>query len=212
MSRTGYLVVGALVFALAAAGVLLWSDIATEYFGPQTLESRLTKQMNDVASTGGFAASFAEQDASRWRLADGHRFERLTVASSNAVIGRLGSSVVLDVSPPSWESQGLSIELPAAFAQQSNGKRVEVGVIARAARANASGVLNAVFATRQAGNSGWRKFELGGEFQVHTIIFDMPEVPSGYTAQPIIVLQSDADGHGRSVEILGVYARRVPRS
>ncbi len=212
MSRTGYLIVGALIFALAAAAVLLWSDIAAEYFGPPTLESRLTKQMSDVASAGGFAASFAENDAKRWRLSDGHRFERLSVGSSTAVVGRLASSVALEVSPPSWESQGLSIELPATFAQQSNGKRVEIGVIARAPRSNASPALNAVFATRQAGNSGWRQFELGGEFQVQTIVFDMPEVPGGYTAQPIIVLHSDAEGQGRAVEILGVFARQIPRS
>lgn len=211
MSRTGFLVVGALIFALAAAGILLWTDIGAQYFGPRTLEDRLIDQMSDIASEGGFAASFSDQDAGRWRLADGHKFERLAISSSHAVIGRLASAVPVNISPPTWESQGLSIELPATFAQQSNGRRLEIGIIARSAKANPSAILNAVYATRQAGNSGWRKFELAGEFAVHRILFDVPEVPSGYAAQPIIVLQSDAEGNGRSVELLGVYVRRVPR-
>lgn len=207
------MIVGALVFAMAAAGVLLWSDfLGVGVFRQATPEERLVSEMEAVASAGGFAASFSDQDARRWQLADGHRFERLAVDSSRSAIGRLSSSVPLDVSPPSWESQGLSIELPASLAQQWNGQRIEIGIIARAGQTNGSNVLKAVFATRQAGNSGWRGFELNGEFKINRILFDMPVVETGYTAKPIVVLHSDEKGTGRSVEILGLYVRQVPRT
>jgi hypothetical protein len=201
--------------ALAAVGILVWSgkDVpGLGFLSPPTPEQRLVSDMDNVVSAGGFAASFADNDAGRWRVAEGHRFERLSVDSARAVIGRLSSEVPLNVKPPSWESQGLSIELPASFAQQANGRRLEIGIIARAAQSNTSGVLSAVFATRQAGNSGWRNFKLGPNFQTHQILFDMPALDTGYTAKPIVVVHADAAGKGRSVELIGVFVRLVPRT
>ena len=215
MGRTGSFLLGALVFALAAAGVMIWTGNEIPgmgLFAPPSPEQRLVSAMEEVVSQGGFAASFADDDAKNWRLADGHQFERHAVDSARAVIARLSSSVPLDVSPPSWESQGLSIELPVTFAQQTNGRRIEIGIVARAAPTNTSGVLSAVFATRQAGNSGWRKFKLKPNFEVHKIVFDMPTIETGYTAKPIVVVHADAPGKGRAIELIGIFARQIPRT
>jgi hypothetical protein len=207
MSRNWYIAVAALL--VLAAGALL---VGTNYFnigifGPDTPESRLSARMEQISSEGGFAATFSDQDSRRWQIADGHRFERLALDSSKVAVGRLTSSVPVDVTPSSWESQGLSIEIPVSLAQSSNGKRLEIGIIARSSASNPSTVLTAVFATRQSGNSGWRNFKLSADMKVHTILFDMPFVEAGYTAKPIVVLHSDAQGKGRSVELLGVYVR-----
>lgn len=215
MGRVGGLLFGALALALAAGGILVWSGNnvpGLDFLSPPTPEQRLISDMDNVVSAGGFAVSFADSDAGRWRVAEGHKFERLSVDSARAVIGRLSSEVPLNVTPPSWESQGLSIELPVSFAQQANGRRVEVGIIARAAQSNTSGVLSAVFATRQTGNSGWRNFKLGPAFETHQILFDMPAVDTGYTSKPIVVVHADTKGKGRSVELIGVFVRLVPRT
>ena len=213
MSRNGLLIVAAVILALGAAAVFLGSNyLGTNLFGPTSLEDRFANDMQKITSEGGFAATFTDADSRRWQLADGHKFERLALDSSNAALGRLSSSVPVDATPPSWESQGLSIELPISFAQQSNGKRIEIGIAARSARSNPSNVLTAVFATRQAGNSGWRNFKLSSELKIHTILFDMPFVESGYTSKPIVVLHSDAAGRGRAVEIVGLYVKLVPRA
>ncbi len=123
------------------------------------------------------------------------------------MVGRLASSLPVNLTPTSWESQGLSVEIPVSLAQSANGKRVEIGIIARSSKLNPTDYLTAVFATRQSGNSGWRKFKLAADMSAHTILFDMPFVEAGYTANPIVVLNSDAQGKGRSVELLGVYVK-----
>lgn len=211
MNRAGLLIIGAVIVAAAALGVIFFTDLLPGTFQSSPTQ-KLVSRMNEIASQGGFAASFSEADARKWLLADGHRFERLSVDSAQAVVGRLSSGVPVDNTPPSWESQGLSVELPVTFAQQWNGKRIEIGIIARTPKANPSDVLNVVYATRQAGNSGWRRFKLAPDFQIYTILFDLPEVATGYQNKPIIVLHSDAAGKGHSVELLGVYARQVPRT
>lgn len=207
MSRNSLIAIAAILVLTAGAVLAGAYYFNIGGFGAVTPESRLSERMEQISSEGGFAATFSDQDSRRWQIADGHRFERLAIDSSKVAVGRLTSSVPVDVTPPSWESQGLSIEIPVSLAQSANGKRLEIGIIAQSSKSNSSNVLTAVFATRQAGNSGWRNFKLTADMKVHTILFDMPFVDAGYTAKPIVVLHSDAQGKGRSVELLGVYVR-----
>ncbi len=209
MSKTALMVAAALLLLAACAVFVGANYLGLNLFGPQTPESRLVEQMETIASEGAFAATFSDTDARRWQIADGHRFERLGIDSSKAAIGRLSSSVPVDATPPSWESQGLSIEIPASFAQQANGKRLEIGIIARSGSSNPSNVMSVVYATRQAGNSGWRNFKLTTELGIQKILFDMPYVETGYTNKPILVVHSDAQGKGRAIELLGVYVKLV---
>jgi hypothetical protein len=172
-------------------------------------EAQLVKEMNDAAGSNGFAASFMENDLRKWQIADGYRLERFTLESSGPAFARLSSSVPLDKSSVTWPALGLSAGLPSTFIAAANGKRIQIGVVARASRANASGEVSVLFATQQAGNSGWRSFPLDGNFQLFKFVYDIPPVDGGYTANPIIVVNSDANGSGKSVELLGIYAKIV---
>jgi len=222
--RAGTLIVGALIFALAAAAVLIWTNqislpgqppaptsapATPSKPAPPSQEAQLVTAMNDVAAGGGFAATFQEQDLLKWQIADGNRLERFSLPTSDAAFARLTSSAVLDKASVSWPSLGLSAKLPVQFAQAANGKRIQVGLVARSAQTNGSPQVSIVFATQQAGNTGWRTFELGQQFQLFKFVYDIPPVEGGYTATPIIVVHSDEAGSGKAIELLGVYVKVV---
>jgi hypothetical protein len=227
MSRTGYLVVGALIFALAAAGVLVWTNyidlsgkpsvapadtvpVSTPTSQPSSREAQLVTQMNEAAAGGGFVASFLEADVRKWQIGQGHRLERFSLDPSGPVFARLTSSTPLDKVSVEWPSLGLSMALPVEFANLANGRTVEIGFIARSAQSNGSPELSVIYATQQAGNSLWRAIELKPTFEAYKFTFDVPKVDSGYINGPIVVFHSDATGNGRAVEMIGAYVKLVP--
>lgn len=233
MTRTT-LIIGALIFALAAAGVLVWTGVidpsmkqptvqgvdapALPSKAPATTQASATgedakwiEQMNQVAASGGVAVTFQDESVDGWRLPPGHKLERFSVAGSQTVFSRLTSSVVLSNDPPTWPDRGLSYQFPVQLNNQTNGGQLEVGVVVRSARQNGSDHVNIVYATQQAGHSGWQKLGLNSEFQLLTFNYDVPSLGSGYTNQSIVVLHSDDTGAGRAIEILGVYVKPLPR-
>ncbi|MEQ1863101.1 MAG: hypothetical protein ABL996_00450 [Micropepsaceae bacterium] len=210
--RSSGLVVGAIVLALAAAGILA----ATNFLGldlpfMNPSEQELVAQMNDVAAQGGLAVTFAGSDAEKWQVAPGQKLEKFSLGGGEAAVARLSSTGTIDISSFEWTKLGLSTTLPATFGQRSNGKRVEIGFVARAAQMNPSAEVSVIYATQQAGNSTWRQFRLSPAFELMTFTFDVPPLEEGYTKDPIVVFHSDATGFGRSVELLGVYVKLVPR-
>jgi len=221
MSRTGLLVVVALIFALAAAGVLVWTNAlnisgqpsvaqnatAPATTAPPSRESQLVTLMNQSAAGGGFAASFLEADVRKWQIAPGHRLERFSLDPSGPVFSRLTSSVALDKESVQWSSLGLSMALPVEFANAANGQKVEIGFIARSAQSNGSPELSVIYATQQAGNSLWRAIQLKPTFEAFKFTFDVPKVETGYVNGPIVVFHSDAAGSGRAVEMIGAYVK-----
>jgi hypothetical protein len=222
--RAGYLVVGALILALVAAGVLIWtgalnlsgrpgagSETTTTApattTGPTSPDAQLVTMMNDVAMRGGYAATFSEPSAKQWQLAAGHRLERFGLNNQGAVFARLTSSAAVDPRSLEWHTQGLFWLLPVEFANRTNGKRIEIGIVARQPRSNGAPALTAAYSTRQSGNSAWKYVALGPEFGLHKFVFDVPLAPDGYTNQPILVINSDANAGGKAVEILGAYVK-----
>jgi hypothetical protein len=207
--RSTYLIAGAIVLALVAAGVLFGTDFFRKNpFGPS--EKELLAQLNGVTTAGGYAATFADPAASTWRLAQGHRLERFSLNDDGAVFARLTSDVPLNKETWDWATQGLSWSLPVTFNNKSNGKKIEIGIVARQSQANGADALYLAYATHQAGNSGWHKIDLGGSFRLSTFVFDVPKLePGAYTAQPILVMHADPSGTGKSAEILGAYVKTV---
>jgi len=215
-------VVGALVLALVAAGILVstdliklpWLDSPSSTPGDlpslvgvptsSSPESRLVAPMNEAAAAGGFAASFSEREGRTWELTRGHRLERFALNGGTTVFARLSSGAALD---KSQVIDGLFVELPLEFTRLSAGKRIEVGVVARAAQTNPSNEFSVLYATRQAGNSGWRTFQLASNFELRTFAFDVPAALDGYSAKPVIVVRGDPLGRGLGLELIGVYAK-----
>ena len=204
------MIAGAVVLALVAAGVLF----ATDFFKKNPFEKAVDEapfvtQARDVASVGGFVALFTERDAHKWRLAGGHRLERFSLDQSGAVFARLTSGVALNKSTADWGGQGLAVDLPPEFNNHTNGQTLEIGFAARASQANGSSQIDVVYATNQAGNSGWKSFQLGPDFQLYTFTFKVPHVETGYLNGPIVAFTADPQGTGRSVELMGVYVKPV---
>ena len=224
--RAGYLIVGALIFALAAAAVLIWTNqinlpgqpaappsatsVPSTTVAPPSHEAQLVTAMNEAAAGGGYVATFMEGDVGKWQIADGHKLERFSLGSNGPVFARFTSSTTLDKTSVQWPALGLSMTLPPEFANAVAGKKVEVGIIARAAQSNGSNELSVVYATRQSGNSGWQSIALQPNFEAYKITYDVPNREGGYTNGPMIVFHSDASGGGRAVEMIGAYLKVIP--
>lgn len=207
MGRVG-LIVGALALCVVAAGAFFWSDIAR--LVGLVSEEQLVKDLKEAAAGGGYAVTLAQADASKWQVGDGHRVERFTVGDGTTGIARLTSSTPLEPSSVEWEKQGLSTKFPVAFNNQTNGGKLQIGVIARAPATNASKAISVVYATYQAGNSGWKDIPVGSNFALTTFTFDVPKIaPGAYTNQPILVINADRSGGGASAEILGIYVKQI---
>jgi hypothetical protein len=207
--RSTYLIAGALVLALVAAGVLFGTDFFRKNPFGGSDEAAFLTEANGAAASGGFAGLFSERDARKWRLANGHRLERFSLDQSGAVFARLTSAAPLDKSSTNWAAQGLTITFPPQLNNATAGQSVEIGLAARSAQTNGSDAITVVYATQQAGNSGWKEFKLNGEFQLFTFKYKVPKLDGAYVNGPIIVITSDAAGAGRSVELVGVYVKPV---
>jgi hypothetical protein len=210
--KSNYFVVGAILLALLVAGVLFGTNFFTRNpFVQASSPEELLAEMSQAAIGGGFAVTFSEKDASRWTLANGHRLERFSVDSKDAAFARLSSSVPLDPKTWEWAGQGLAVTFPVGFNNATNGHKIEIGIVARRSLTNSSDAISVVYATQQAGNTGWHKITLKQDFELATFTFDVPKVTDGaYTHQPILVIHSDSEGRGRAGEILGVYVKSAP--
>jgi hypothetical protein len=159
---------------------------------------------------GAFFASFSRDGASAWHVASGHLLERFGLGGEGEGlrIARLtGAATVLDRSSYEWPTLGLSVTLPIEFAHRTNGKNVEIGLAVRMPVTNGSPNLAVVYATQQAGNSGWREFELSRNFQLLRFAFNVPSVSEGYKNCPIVVVNPDFQGLSRAIELLGLYVK-----
>jgi hypothetical protein len=216
MTRTT-LIIGALIFALAAAGVLVWTNVIdiSKQTAPTSEQPTITQstpvsetnwaeKMTELAAPEGMAFSFADANLATWSVTDAHRIERFSFGANSQVLARLSSTLPLD---PENRLSGLQLKLPLEWAQRVNGKKIEIGVVARQPQTNAANDISLLYATLQAGNSGWQTLKVSTEFQVLKFTFDIPPVETGYTSQPVIVVRSDAAGGDRAVELVGVYVK-----
>ena len=212
--RSTYLIAGAIVLALVAAGVLFGTDFFRKNpFHTPTEEELLVTQITEAASSGGgVAVTFAARDARLWQLAGGHKLERFSLDGGDAVFARLTSSAPLDPHNFEWPSQGLSVAFPATLNNKSNGLTIEIGIVARRTNARSPGEVAIVYATRQAGNTGWTHLQLTDRFQLKTFTYKVPKVERGYNSTPVLAINADPAGNGGSVEILGVLVRIVAPS
>lgn len=200
MGRVG-LIAAAVALSLVAVGAFFWSDIARLAGG--SAEGKLVAQVVERGRGGGYAVTFSGDDAKKWYVAPGHRLERFSLDGGETVFVRLVSTIALDGATFEWHTQGLSVQIPVDFAKRSNGKPIEIGVVARAATGRARAPLTVVYSTRQGGNSGWQQLEAGGQFELKTLSYVVPKREE-YTARPVLVINADPTGNGGGIELLGV--------
>ncbi len=210
MPRTGLLIGLAAVLIAAAAGVL----VATNVIDVGLVFSRFNEKelggfMRDVGTSGGVTATFAQTDIPAWQLAEGNKLERFALSGSATVFARLTSGSSLDKASVDWHKAATTLNIPLEFAQRTNGRTLEIGVIVRAAVSNGSTSVSIAYATQEAGNSGWQNFNLSPDFQLIKFKYKVPLVKAGYKNPPLIAFHSDADGGSRSIEMLGAYAKPV---
>jgi hypothetical protein len=167
--------------------------------------------LKEAAFGGGYAVTFAPTDSAKWQVGEGHRLEKFSVEGGTTSFARLTSNAPLDAKTWKWSTQGLSTTFPVDFNNIANGGKLQIGIIARAPATNGSKVISVVYATQQAGNSGWRDIRIGSAFEMSTFTFNVPKrKPGSYTAQPILVIHADKRGAGASAEILGIYVKQLP--
>jgi hypothetical protein len=210
MRNAVYWIFGVAILAAGAAGILIGAGVLDLSKSGRSAEGKLVARMIEAAKGGGYAVTFAHADAGKWQVAAGHRLEKFSVEGGDAAFARLSSSVALNRDTWEWSGQGLSTTFPVAFNNQTNGTKIEIAIVARAAAVNPSPALSVVYATQQAGNSGWQQIPLTAQLELKTFVFQVPEIaPGTYTAQPILVVHADETGEGRAAEILGVYIRQL---
>ena len=88
----------------------------------------------------------------------------------------------------------------------ASGKRVRVSVNARAARANTAD-FSVAYSTNEVGNSGWRKFTAGNQFEIKSFEFDVPPMREG-KGDFVGVLPAPGSG----VEIESLKVEVIPHS
>jgi hypothetical protein len=166
--------------------------------------------MTEVARSGSVVATFSEKDITRWGLPPEHRLDRHRFHDGEVFYGRLTCIGPVNNAANTWEMRGLSLKLPVEFNNHSRGKRVEVGIVARRGGVFPSEAMMVVFATQEAGNSGWRLFTLKSTFELLTLTYDVPATSELYSKHPILVIHSDANGTSKSADILGAYVKVAP--
>ena len=102
---------------------------------------------------------------------------------------------------------GFSIRVPDSIEAAASGERVRVTVNARSARGAGLVEFSLAYSTNEVGNSGWRKFMVGQQFQPMSFEFDVPTMRSG-NGDYVGILP--APGPGVEIEKLKVEA--IPRS
>lgn len=207
MGRFG-LLAGAAVLILAAVGAFFWKDILR--LTGQVSEEQLVTDLKIAAAGGGYAVTFSQADGSKWQVADGHQLEKFSIDNGAIAFARLTSSVPMNAETWEWSTQGLSTLFPVAFNNRTNSGKLQIGVIARSPAIKGSKAISVVYATQEAGNSGWKDIPIGPSFELTTFVFDVPKRdPGSYTKQPILVINADRSGSGASAEILGVYVKQI---
>lgn len=220
MSRSAIFAVIAVVLAGGAAAVwVLTGGFGSTFTAPATapaqavsdqtdeLSKQVRKIMSDAVATGGVALTFQTAGGAKWQVSPGHKLERFALGGGDTVVARLSSSNPLDDQTVDWQSQGLSATLSADLSNQIAGRKIEIGIIAKAAQTSPGKAMYSVYATQQFGNSGWRELPVGAEFQLHSYVYNAPAAPEGgYTNAPILVIHAS---NGHSVELIGAYIKVV---
>jgi hypothetical protein len=212
MSRTNTLITGAVALAIVAAILMVWTNLfgIQQLLGMRPSEKELMAEMTEIAASGGQVSTFSKGLINTWKVAEGHKLERFGLNDEGAVFARLTSSVVLDGKSFDWPNLGLSWLMTQEFNNSVAGRRIEIGIVARRSQQNSSEQLFLMYATQQAGNTGWKPVPLSNQFELQKIYFDVPSPEGGFQNPPIMILHSDPDGKGRSVEMLGAYVRVAP--
>ncbi len=209
MSRSGLYLAGAIALAAVAGGVLFFTNFLgiQQLMGVPPTAEQLMAEMGETAAAGGQVATFAESNIKTWSIAEGHTLERFSLNGSDAVYARLTSATALDPKSFAWQALGLSHLFTREFNNSTAGRDIEIAVIARRAPSNSSDTLFVMYATQQAGNTGWKPIALSNDFELHKVTFKVPQPEGGFQNPSILVLQADPAGKGRAVELLGVYVR-----
>jgi hypothetical protein len=212
MNNRNLILLGAAATALVTFGLLFFLNVfhIQQALGFPPTEEQLMEAIESASKQGGISAAFSDGEVKKWQIPDGHQLERFGLNDQGMVFARLRSDGPINNDLPEWALRGLSLKLPTALNQAAQGKEIEIGVVARSAQSSPSPEMAAVYATQQAGNSGWQSFKLTSYFDLHKFTYKVPVPDTGYDRAPILVFHPDVEGKKRSVEILGVYIKILP--
>jgi hypothetical protein len=131
--------------------------------------------------------------------------EPANTADGNTVL-RLSGGHRTDLPTAAGRTGGYSIRVPDSLEAAASGKRVRVTVNARAARGRETAEFSLAYSTNEVGNSNWRKFTVGLQFEPKSFEFDVPPMKNG-NGDYVGILPANGPG----VEVTMLKVEVIPR-
>jgi hypothetical protein len=119
---------------------------------------------------------------------------------------RLSRSHLADPPQSAGSTWGYRIRLPDSIEAAASGKRVRVTVNARAVGETKTARFSLCYFTNEVGNSDWRKFTVGDQFEPTTFEYDVPPMKNGNGDFVDILPES-----GSGVEVTMLRVEVIPR-
>lgn len=105
-------------------------------------------------------------------------------------------------------SAGVFVTLNSDFEREFAGQDIEVIVTARQGKENPSDHIELGYFTSGAGDSGWRRYELGTTFADYTLRFT-PGLPQGPASADYAGIWPSAEGQNQTVDVKAMRVRIV---
>ena len=143
-----------------------------------------------------------KEDMSTVLFGEGTELE-LKASSENVVtIEDVHAIINSTVTEPnsSGRTNGAQIFVPEDFELSARGKTIRINVTAKAGTINPSSAFLVAYSTAMNGNSGWKEFAVGQDYQTFSFDYSVPEASKPANSD-YIGLISDVSASGRSISL-----------
>lgn len=137
---------------------------------------------------------------------EGATAEFVTVSKGETPVVRLAG---VQSNAPAMGKPGIYLVLPESFEKAASGKTVRVSVAARRSPNSQNAAFAIDYSTSDVGNSGWQRFPLTDELEIHSFTYAVPPMQAGNG--DFIGILPDPERSVGSVEIAWIAAEVYPQ-
>lgn len=184
------------IMGLVGVCVLIASPSILMAFSPDRSDAFSSRR---IITNGGAIIDLSRSDARAWTVPEGYTLERKRGGAGPFGVITATSSEALSEEGKSWDQRAVNVSFESEYANIINGQTVEVMIEARSV--SERGALDALFTSRQIGNSGWQSFELGESFERYTFQTSLGRKRSMNDKSPLVLLRPAQAGPAGGVEI-----------
>jgi len=142
---------------------------------------------------------------------DGKNLEAWNTQNNNTIAehsqGLLITSAVVDALS-GGTTQGVYTVLSTEYEKAFSGQHVIVTVVARQADENGTEKFAVAYSTNEVGNSGWRYFDAGNNFESYSFEYDVPVMNKGYS--DFVGIWPDVSGSGKGLVVQSLTVMKLP--